>query len=160
VDASNRGIEVTDAAFGRTVVDWDHFASIRFHAPDAASGGRDAFAAGGRLRGAAAGAGGTRASGLVRWDIADEYGWDVLEATGEGLRLTVELERVLSIAKGTSSARVTLVDGRVLDVDIDQADNGDFRRANRGVFVETLSGASGAAVMVPWRDLLTVTFER
>jgi len=160
VDASNRGIEVTDAVFGRVVVDWDHFASIRFHAPDAASGGRDAFTAGGRLRGAAAGAGGTTASGLVRWDIADEYGWDVLEATGEGLRLTVELERVLSIAKGTTSARVALVDGRVLDVDIDQTDNGDFRRANRGVFVEALSGASGAAVMVPWRDLLTVTFER
>lgn len=157
VDWSNRGIEVTDAAFGRVVVGWDDFVSIRFDAPSAPTGGRDAFEIGGRLRGSVTAADARRASGLVRWDIADERGWDVLEATSGSTRFTVEIERVLSIAKGVSTARVTLVDGTVREASIDGEDSGDFREANRGVFVET---PSAATVMVPWRDLLTVTFER
>jgi hypothetical protein len=157
VDASNRGIEITDAARGRVVVGWDEFAWIRFHAPGAPVGGRDAFAPDGRLRGTVAAADGRRASGSLRWDIVDEHGWDVLEATSGGMRFTVELARVLSIAKGVSAARVTLLDGATLDADIGDEDSGDFREGNRGVFVES---DSGSTVMVPWRDLLTVTFER
>ena len=62
---------------------------------------------------------------------------------------------MLSIAKGASGARVTLIDGRTLEVEADE--DGDFRDQNRGVFVQP---DAGEVVMVPWRDLMTMTFER
>jgi len=160
VDSSNRGIEITDEAFGRVVLRWDDFASLRFRARTGPAAGKDAFVASGRVRGAVASADGRRASGVIRWDNADEHRWDVLHATSDGMALTVELGQVLSIAKGASGALVTLVDGRVLEVEIGEDDAGDFREGNQGVFVEPASGTSGTAMMVPWRDLLTVTFER
>jgi len=151
VDASNRGIEITDMEFGRTVVGWDEFVSLRLDAgtPEASS----EVAMSGRLRGTVAGADGRRATGRIRWNNVAEYTWEALHAVSAGADLTIAFERVLSIAKGAEGARVTLVDGRVLDVD----DGGDFTDQNRGVFVET---DAGALVMVPWSDLLTVTFER
>ncbi len=153
VDSSNRGIEVTDAVFGRAVVGWDDFVSLRFHPRTGAPASRDAFAAGARLRGTVGAADGRRATGGMRWDNAVEHGWEALHFTSDGAVMTVELSHILAIAKGASGARVTLVDGRVLEVE----GEGDFRESNRGVFVEV---ASGGVVMVPWRDLMTVTLER
>jgi hypothetical protein len=158
VDASNRGIEITDEVTGRTVVDWDDFVSLRLHAraTDAPRVDRDAFAAGGRLRGTVAATDGRRATGLIRWDNSAEHAWESLHATSGGTQLVIELGRVLSIAKGVDGARVTLTDGRVLEVDANGDEDGDFGEGSRGVFVET---DGGATVMVPWRDFLTVTFE-
>ncbi|MEQ1857272.1 MAG: hypothetical protein ABL963_12495 [Longimicrobiales bacterium] len=153
VDSSNRGIEITDELFGRSVIGWDDFQTIRFHARSGAPAGRDAFAAGARLHGTVGSGDGRRAAGRIRWDNAAQHAWEALHFTSEAVAMTVELSRVLSVAKGASGARVTLVDGSVLEADAD----GDFREGNRGVFVEA---DSGGVVMVPWRELMTVTFER
>jgi len=148
------GIEITDPSFGRVVVEWDEFVSLDLHPRVEPSAGKAEFDGGARLSGTVVTADGKSVSGHVRWDNDEELTWEMLDIESEGVTLAIELGRVRSVERVRESARVTLRDGRVFEVD-ETEEQEDVGESNRGIFVTT---ADGEAVLVRWRDLASATF--
>jgi hypothetical protein len=145
VKRDNRGIEVSDPAFGRAVVPWEDLHSVRFHAPDAMRASPD-FAPGAPLVGTVHARDGRVLEGRIRWGNVQSQLWESLRGWVGETRLTVELGSVTEIRKVDEEAvSVTLVDGRVLELD----DVGDPDALHRGIFV-TPEGR--ATRLVRWQD--------
>ena len=156
VDSGNRGIEITDPAFGRAIVGWDAFLSLEFHPASAASHtGADAalYGRGDRLKGTVVAEDGRRVSGFIRWDNDEEYGWEVLDGRSEGVDFAIDFGRVRQIVRsGPDGARVSLDDGSTFALD----GTTDVSEENRGIFVDP---GAGETVLVRWRDFVSATFE-
>jgi hypothetical protein len=155
VNDDNRGIEISDPSFGRAIVGWDDFVSLRFHPRSGAPIGKAAFDGGAPLRGTVVSQDGRRVSGLVRWDNDEEHTWEMLDVESDGVALAIELGRVRSIERAGEAARVTLRDGRIFDVEGTE-ELTDVGESNRGIFV-TPDG--GETALVRWRELVSATFE-
>lgn len=181
VDDGNDGILISDPGLGLVEVDWDEIERVRFHPPELAAG-LDAFDGGRRLRGTVLTADSTELTGWIRWDGDEEFSWELLDGRDGHLTFDVEfgqiasIERIREVSIGltigptgadvendrTEWARVTLLDGRVLDLD----GSNDVDDSNKGIFVlEEGSGASpddeeALWVMVRWDDFRAVRFER
>ncbi|MBW3535135.1 MAG: hypothetical protein KY453_07955, partial [Gemmatimonadetes bacterium] len=93
VDHRNRGIQVSDPSLGQVQVDWDAFASLRFHAPDRHAAYAD-FDGGRRLRGEVITDDGERWRGFVRWDNDESWSWELLDGEYRDVVYDVELGNV------------------------------------------------------------------
>jgi hypothetical protein len=145
VNRDSRGIEVLDAGFGRALVQWEDFRSVRFHAPD----GRGAWsptAADRPIRGIVHAVDGRVIEGEVRWDNDEERAWEPLDGRSGDAELDIEFGTIGSIQKLEDDAvRVTLLDGRTFDL----TGSADVDERNRGIFV-TPDGTPTR--LVRWRD--------
>jgi hypothetical protein len=180
VDDENDGIEVSDPGLGRVEMDWEDLVGVRFHAPENRPG-LDRFDGGRRLRGTVVTTDSTELTGWIRWDGDEEYSWELLDGSDDGLLFDVEfgqiasIERRVEVSVGVNlgptgadvessrieGAKVTLRDGRVLEL----AGSNDVDDSNGGIFV--LEDGSGGSpddpetewVMVKWGDFREVRFE-
>lgn len=168
VNADNRGIEISDASFGRAVVPWTAFESLRFHPPEPRAvdpdGGQDrragpgahdrsAFDGGRPLMGTVLTRRGDRISGRVRWGNDEEYTWELLDGMSDGIDYDLELGLVHTIERVESGlVRVTLRDGRALEL----GGTDDVGEENGGIFVKP---EGEGTVLVRWQDFVRLTLE-
>ena len=153
VNDSNRGIQVSDPDLGQVQVDWDAFESLRFEPAPTASW-YDRFDGGRRLRGTVVTESGERITGEVRWDNDEEWSWEILDGRYRGVIYDVEIGKVRHIRReGRDGSTVTLVDGRVLDLE----ESNDVNEENKGVYV---TPAGGETVLVRWEDFREITFDQ
>ena len=152
VDRDNRGIEISDPAWGRAIVPWEEFRSILFHSSRAGPASYETFRGGSALTGTVETRGGERFTGAIRWDNDEAEGWEVLDGWSDGVEYDIELSAIQSIRKaGMSSVDVTLLDGRTFELD----GSNDVNRDNKGIFV---TDAAGQTVLVHWSDFERVVF--
>lgn len=145
VDRDNRGIEVLDAGFGRAIVQWEDFQSLRFHDP-VASRAWSATAPDRPIRGVVHAVDGRVIEGEVRWDNDEERAWEPLDGWSADANLGIEFGAVRSIEKlENDSVTVTLLDGRTFDL----TDSADVDDRNRGIFVKPDGRPTR---LVRWRD--------
>lgn len=153
VDASNRGIVISDPALGQVTVRWSEFDRVTFR-PVASDARYDAFDGGRRLRGTVRTEDGRTLTGFIRWDNDEEYTWELLDGNYRGIELDVEFSEIEGIERlSSSSALVRLRDGRSFELD----DSNDVNDGNKGIFV---TSEGGETVMVRWRDFRDVIFAR
>lgn len=153
VDDDNRGIQISDPLLGQVQVDWDAFASLRFHPPERPTG-YEAFDGGRRLRGQVVTEGGERHEGRIRWDNDESWTWEILDGRYRGVVYDVELGNVRHIEKRSSrGVVVTLHDGRVLELE----GSNDVARGNKGIVIEA---DDGRRVLVEWEEFREVLLER
>ncbi len=151
VDASIRGIEISDPTLGSVKLDWEDFDNVRFHDPadDVAAAN---FDGGARLRGTVVTEDGASYSGEIVWDADEEYTWEMIQGDFDGLEFFVEFGQVDRIDKYDDGALVTLRDGRVFEL----YDSNDVDHGNRGITIRT----DGREYEVQWRDFAGASFTR
>lgn len=155
VNDDNRGIAISDPDLGQVLVSWEDFEAVTFRSPPAGAGGSyEAFDGGRRLHGTVTTADGSQVEGEIRWDNDESFTWETLDGESDGLDMDIEFGRVDRIDRvGRWGAEVTLVDGRVFELD----ESNDVDEGNKGIFV---TRADGETVLVYWEDFDTVTFSR
>lgn len=153
VDRDNRGIEISDPGFGRAIVEWGELDALVLHERLAAPAGYEDFAPAGRLFGTVFLASGAEVTGSIRWDNDEEAAWELLDGWSDGVDYDVELGRVAAVDRTRDGARVTLLDGRVFELE----GTDDVGPGNEGIFV-TPDGAGPR--LVRWDDLERVVFRR
>lgn len=152
VDASNRGISVSDPDLGQVTVEWDGLDEVTFHEviPEF---GYDRFDGGHPLHGVVETEDGERLEGAIRWDNDEQWSWEILDGRSGDAQLDVEFGRVSEIRRlGSRGADVTLLDGRAFEMD----GSNDVDGGNKGIFVTRPDGRTS---LVRWRDVRRVTFE-
>lgn len=153
VNDDNRGILVLDPALGQVQVRWNEFDRVVFGPPRAPIHYEE-FPGEGPLRGTITTRDGQKYTGLIRWDDDEAFAWELLDGNADGIEYDVEFGFVRAIERlSSSSARVTLRDGRSLDL----RDSNDVNDENNGIFV-TL--ADGDVVEVTWREFRHAAFEK
>lgn len=154
VDRDNRGIEVSDMAFGRAIVPWEEFRAVTFHPPEVPGAPFDAFDGGTALHGTVEALDGRSLSGEIRWDNDEAWSWESLDGQSGGVDFDIEFAAIRSISKKSSGGvTVALHDGRTFDLE----DSSDVDDGNRGIFVK----AEGRARrLVRWKDFDRVVFSR
>lgn len=146
VNRDNRGIEVMDPDVGRAIVPWEELDVLTFHGPREDVGSAYAAFGGGRaMQGTVRTEGDEELVGTIRWDNDEQAGWELLDGRVDGIELDVEFDRIARIEKREHGVAVTLVDGRVLELE----GTNDVDRANQGIFV---TDAAGATSLVRWSD--------
>jgi hypothetical protein len=153
VNRDNRGIEVSDVGFGRAIVPWEDFKSVRFHEPEAEPDW-PVMGAATPLRGTVYARDGRTIEGEIRWDNDEDRRWETLDGWSGDTDFDIEFGAIASITKlDEDRVSVTLFDGRTLE--LEGAD--DVDRDNRGVFVKP---EGRARRLVRWIDFDRVVFTR
>ncbi|MFC1575935.1 hypothetical protein ACFL5A_04770, partial [Gemmatimonadota bacterium] len=166
VDYDNRGILVADPDLGIVTLEWEVFDHVRFHPLEgegASSGnGFRAFDGGHGLRGTVVTEDGSELTGRIRWDADEEASWELLDGDRNGVAFEVEFGKIALIEKASrESARVTLLDGRVLELE----GSNDVDRDNKGILVKPEEGGPTSAtgepvwIKVEWADFREVRFD-
>jgi len=131
-------LKVADATLGEVTVEWSRIRSIRFAATPA-----DVRPAGQRLRAKVTTSAG-EFRGFLQWDSEEALTVDKLDGETEDGDVSVEMGRIRSIERVSRRAsRVTLADGRVLEV----SGSNDVDSSIRGVLVEDERFGRGE---IPW----------
>jgi hypothetical protein len=143
VGSANDGITVSDPALGQVKVDWRDFDNVTFSAPPRPARAVT-FDGGPPITGTVLTEGGEALTGTVRWDDDEASTWEMLNGSAGGADFEVEFGQIARIRKVGAGARVTLKDGRSLEL----SGSNDVDGGNRGVVVDT-----GTEVRkVPWSD--------
>lgn len=151
VDRTNRGIEVSDAGFGRVTVQWEDFGSVRFGGD--VVGTRPDFDPDAPITGTVYARDGRVLTGDIRWGNDESRLWESLGGWADDARLEIEFGALRMVERIESGgARATLRDGRVFELEDDE----DVDERNQGLFVRP----EGRALrLVRWRDVDRVEFE-
>lgn len=151
VNASNRGITVSDPGLGQVKVGWRDFASVRFHraATEESFGDYDGGQA---LRGVVLTTAGESFRGTVRWDNDEYRDWEMLNGEAGGAHFDVEFSKIARIARLGGGSEVLLRDGRSFVLH----GSNDVGDGNRGIVVES----DGAVHKVDWADFRELRLER
>ena len=152
VNDGNRGIIISDLAFGQIKVDWDEFDRLDF---SVAPGGLryDDFKGGKPLRGTVYTEDGDSYKGTIRWDDDEEYTWEILDGNNRDIEFDIEFGLIKEIKKRSyRSSVVTVSDGREFRL----RDSNDVDEDNKGIFI-TLS--DGEEVEVEWEEFDRVEFD-
>lgn len=145
VDDSNRGIIISDPAFGQLRVDWDEFERLDFKAP-----GKpvryDEFEGGKELKGTVYTEDGDRYQGTIIWDHDEEFSWEILDGSYHDIEFDIEFSKIKEIVKKSyRSSVVTIRDGRTFKL----RDSNDVDEDNKGIII--LDG-NGDETIVDWED--------
>lgn len=165
----HRGIAVGDPRLGRAVVSWGAFERVDFAAPHTDPGSADPasgpaygdFPTGQPLTGRLTTRGGRSLAGRLVFDLDESETTDTLDAPAHGVDysvpfgLVVAIEPAARVGVGPRTARLTLHDGTILELD-PAGDLGD-RNGGMLVFVGG-SGREDAADYVPWSDVARLDF--
>ena len=174
---------ILDPALGRVTIDWDDFKALRLHvamegrsrqagsdAPETAS--HDGFHAEAPLRGTVLTHAGEEVEGRIRWDALEEWSWDVLYGSSEGVELGVRFANIESIEQiafpdrppnrpiqGISlrgRVRLTLLDGRSYEM----TGINDLGSGNLGILVLPASPDGRADWRyLAWGDVREIGFD-
>jgi hypothetical protein len=150
VDESNSGISVSDLALGQVLVDWDEFAGVRFHEPEAEVG-YSSFGGGDLIRGTVLTTGGETLSGTIRWDADETYTWEMLDGESGGVEFAIEFGQISSITRVRGGSTVVLKDGRTFEL----RDSNDVDSGNRGIIITD----GGRQVELEWNDFAELRLE-
>jgi hypothetical protein len=167
---------VSDPRLGSVELRWRDVDSVRFHPPshpipsDAYLSHGD-FDGGRPLQGTVVTQEGHELRGLIRWDADEEYSWELLGGSQDGVAFQVEFgeiaemerhsaERVtVGVGVGVSVERerrdgalVTLRDGRILELSGSNDGSGD----NKGIWVR--QDPESEWVSVRWEDFKALRF--
>ena len=157
VDDGHRGVQISDPGLGQVEVEWDEFQSVRFHEREMEAG-YDDFDGGHRLQGTVVTRDGEDFTGWIRWDADEEYSWEFLNGEDRDIVYDVEFGNIRTIERDSSrSARVTLLDGRVLELE----GSNDVNDDNKGIFIQVDENArarDGGWVLVDWDDFREIRF--
>jgi hypothetical protein len=157
VDDGNRGIQISDPGLGMVRVEWDEFSFVRFHEPEAGVAYEE-FDGGHRLRGTVLTRSGEELTGWILWDADEGYSWEILNGEDRDIVYEVELGLIATIERDSSrSAEVTLLDGRVLEME----GSNDVNEENKGILIELDDPAGdhpGGWVMVSWDEFRQLRF--
>ncbi len=182
VTRDNDGIQISDPGLGQVEVEWKDLESARFHPPERATS-HSAFDGGHALRGTVVTASGKELTGRIGWDADEEYSWEILDGTRDGVIFDVEfgmvshIERFVDVgteiesvnvgfgvrveARRIKGVRVTLLDGRVLELE----GSNDVNDENKGILVLIDGGESPSPsdepewIMVRWQDFQELRFD-
>jgi len=153
VDDGNRGIIVSDMAFGQVIVKWDEFERLDFKEAPAPARYRD-FDGGRQLYGTVTTEDGDTYTGHIRWDNDEEYSWEFLDGDYHDIEFEIEFGLIKEIErKSYSSSLVTVSDGRTFRL----RGSNDVDEDNKGIFVIT---DSGEEVEIEWDEFAKVKFEK
>lgn len=150
VDSSNRGITVSDPALGQVVVEWDDFASVRFHEAEQEVG-YDSFEAVRQLTGTLTLESGETLAGAIRWDGDEAATWELLNGNRDDVEYLIEFSKVAGIEKLSRGARVELRDGRVFDL----TGSNDVDADNSGIAIMV----DGEERVVSWREFASLRLD-
>ncbi len=157
VDDGNRGVQISDPELGMVEVEWDEFESVRFFEPGREVG-YEAFDGGHRLSGTVLTRDGEEFTGWIKWDADEEYSWEMLDGEDRDIVYDVEFGKIATIERESSrSARVTLVDGRVLELE----GSNDVNEENKGILIqvdEEDRSRTRGWVLVDWEDFREIRF--
>jgi len=153
VDDSNRGITISDPAFGQVVVEWDDFDEIVFK-EGIKPVTYDQFDGGRRIKGTVYTEDGESYTGEIRWDNDEEFTWEILDGENRDVEFDIEFGLIKSIEKKSyRSALVTVSDGRTFRL----SGSNDVDEDNKGIFIMT---SDGEEIEVEWEDFERVEFTR
>lgn len=149
-----RGIHVEVAGLGRVEVPWDEFVRVEFDDPGPSGPGYDEFAPPAHLKGTVRLDGGDWRSGRLVFDLDEEWSWEMLDGSADGIDYTVPFVRVASLERMDDGCRVRLRDGRELVL----SGSHDVGADNAGIVV--IPDGAGEPAHVPWRDVAAVELDR
>ncbi|PWB68380.1 hypothetical protein C3F09_11775 [candidate division GN15 bacterium] len=151
VDESNRGITISDPAFGDVTVSWGEFDKLEFK-PAAAQVTYDRFDGGRPLHGTVYTEDGEKYTGTLRWDDDEEYTWELLNGSYRDAEFQIEFGLIKKIEKQSSrSTMVTVSDGRTFRL----RGSNDVDEDNKGIRIKV---DGGKEVDVDWEDFAKVEF--
>ena len=151
VDDSNRGIVISDLAFGQVIVDWDEFDRLEFK-EDPGTLRYDRFDGGRALHGTVYTEDGESYEGKVRWDDDEEFSWEILDGEYHDIQFDIEFGLIKEIQKKSyRSAVVTVSDGRSFRL----RGSNDVDEDNKGIYV-TLN--DGEEVEIDWEEFDRIEF--
>lgn len=151
VDDDNRGIVISDPAFGDVVVEWNEFERLQFAEPGRAVG-YDAFDGGRPLYGTVFTEDGDKYTGEIRWDNDEEFTWEMLNGEYRGVEFDIEFSAIREIRRrGFSGAIVTVNDGREFQL----RDSNDIDDDNKGIYIVTEDGDD---IVVDWENFDRIEF--
>lgn len=154
VDESNRGITVSDPAFGDVTVQWDEFDKVEFK-PAPAQVTYDRFDGGKPLHGTVYTEDGESYTGTIKWDDDEENTWELLNGNYRDAEFQIEFGLIKKIEKQSSrSTMVTVSDGRTLRL----RGSNDVNEDNKGIRIKVDGGAK--EVDVDWDEFAKVEFSR
>lgn len=153
VDEGNRGIIVSDLAFGQVIVKWDEFDRVDFTTNNPEVRYRD-FEPTDKIYGTVYTENGASYTGEIVWDRDEEHTWEILDGEYHDIEFDIEFGLISEIKKRNyRSAEVTVSDGRTFRLrgsnDVDEDNKGIYIRTNEGDWVE-----------VDWYDFERVEFAR
>ena len=151
VNADNRGIGIEVAGLGRVTVPWKHFVRVDFDPPGGSGPGREAFAPGRELTGAAEDSDGRRHQGRLVYDLDEGWTWDSFNGTGGDTEYDLPFAGIAVIEPTATGSRVSLRAGTVLELDEGTDASGD----NAGVLVL----GAGEPVRIPWSRLVRLALD-
>jgi hypothetical protein len=172
VGRGSQRILVSDPGLGSVEVRWRDVEWVRLHPPTRILA-HDDFDGGRPLVGTVVTREGHELQGRVRWDADEEYSWEFLDGSRDGVSFDVEFGEIVSIERlaghavtvnvgagvgvereRRDGARVTLRDGRVLEL----TGSNDVTRNNKGIWVQTEPGSEW--ISVRWEDFQTIRFRQ
>ncbi len=151
VDESNRGITISDPAFGDVTVQWGEFDKLEFKsAPSQIS--YDRFDGGRPLHATIYTEEGEKYTGTIRWDDDEEYTWELLNGNYRDAEFQIEFGLIKKIEKQSSrAAMVTVSDGRTFRL----RGSNDVDEDNKGIRIKV---DGGKEVDVDWEDFAKAEF--
>lgn len=153
VDDSNRGITISDPAFGDITVDWNEFDKLEFK-PAPMQVSYSQFDGGKPIHGTVYTEDGETYTGTIRWDDDEEYTWEFLNGDYRDARFQIEFGLIKKIEKqGSRSTVVTVSDGRTFRL----RGSNDVDEDNKGVRIKV---DGGKEVNVDWDEFTKVEFSR
>ena len=153
VDESNRGITVSDPAFGDVTVGWSEFDKVEFK-PAPAQVTYDLFDGGKPLHGTVYTEEGESYTGTIRWDDDEEYTWELLNGNYRDAEFQIEFGLIKKIEKQSSrSTTVTVSDGRTFRL----RGSNDVDEDNKGIRIRV---DGGKEVDIDWEDFAKVEFSQ
>lgn len=126
-----RPVQISDPGLGLVEVDWDAVRTLRFE-PAPGLPGYGAFDGGRLLSGTVVTRDGEEITGRIRWDADEEWSWELLQGSSDGVDFSIEFGYVTHIERREpEGALVTLRDGRSFHL----TGGFDVGRDNRGIFI-------------------------
>jgi hypothetical protein len=154
VDASNRGIYVSDPRFGRVLIPWDAFRRVDFDPPGDNGPAYTDFRHGRPLFGKVTTAQGKTWRGRLVYDVDETELVETLDGHRRDIEYSIPFARIaFLLPEKTNSSRVVLKNGQELRLE----DTADVGRENAGVLV--FERGQKNPRYIAWEDVRRIDFE-
>lgn len=154
VDASNRGIYVSDARFGRVLIPWSAFRRLDFDPPGDSGPAYTDFRPGRPLFGKVTTAQGKTYRGRLVYDADETETVETLDGSRRDIEYSIPFARIaFLLPEKTNSSRVVLKGGQELRLE----NTADVGRDNAGVLV--FERGQQKPRYIRWEDVRRIDFE-
>lgn len=154
VSSASRGIVVTNAEWGRAVVDWKAFKSVVFYDPPADEASFGSFAAPKKIYANVTSSGGRAFRGNCSFDLDEEWNFEPIEGRFNGILYQVPVFNIAAIAPANeNSSKVTLISGKELVL----AGSNDVSARNWGLIIWLVNSRYQ---YIPWNEVKEVRFRK